>query len=59
MTVPDGAFFVLGDNRDNSTDSRDPELGFVPLGGILGNVPYIYYPAGSWDRFGAVRPGAI
>ncbi|HEY7327559.1 MAG TPA: signal peptidase I [Gemmataceae bacterium] len=59
MTVPDGALFVLGDNRNNSTDSRDQELGFVPLGGILGNVPYIYYPAGSWDRFGAVRPGAI
>jgi signal peptidase I len=58
-TVPEGTFFVLGDNRDNSMDSRDPELGFVPLGNILGNVPYIYYPAGSWDRFGAVRLGAI
>ncbi len=57
--VPEGGFFVLGDHRDRSLDSRDPELGFVPLGNILGNVPYIYYPAGSWDRFGAVQPGAI
>lgn len=57
--VPEGKFFVLGDHRDRSLDSRDPELGFVPLGDILGNVPYIYYPAGGWDRFGAVRPGAI
>jgi signal peptidase I len=58
-TVPEGMFFVLGDHRDRSLDSRDPELGFVPLGNILGNVPYIYYPAGSWNRFGAVQPGAI
>jgi signal peptidase I len=58
-TVPEGGFFVLGDHRDLSLDSRDPELGFIPLGNILGNVPYIYYPAGSWDRFGAVQPGAI
>lgn len=54
--VPEDAFFVLGDHRDRSLDSRDPELGFVPLGAILGNVPYIYLPAGSWDRFGVVRP---
>jgi signal peptidase I len=58
-TVPEGVFFVLGDHRDHSLDSRDPELGFVPLANILGNAPYIYYPAGSWDRFGAVRPGVF
>ena len=57
-TVPEGRFFVLGDHRHRSLDSRDAELGFVPLANILGNVPYIYYPAGSWDRFGAVRTGA-
>lgn len=54
-TVPEGSFFLLGDHRDRSLDSRDPEFGFVPLGDIFGNVPYIFYPAGSWDRFGAVR----
>jgi signal peptidase I len=55
VAVPEGACFVLGDNRDNSTDSRDGAVGFVPLGDILGNVEFIYYPAETWQRFGAYR----
>jgi signal peptidase I len=54
-TVPEGACFVLGDSRDNSTDSRDPAIGFVPLGDILGRPEFLYYPAESWSRFGAIR----
>jgi signal peptidase I len=53
--VPEGACFVLGDSRDNSTDSRDDAVGFVPLGDILGQVEFIYCPAESWARFGAYR----
>jgi signal peptidase I len=48
--VPEGACFVLGDNRNHSTDSRD--FGFVPLGEVFGLAEYIYYPAETWSRFG-------
>jgi signal peptidase I len=48
--VPDMYCFVLGDNRDNSLDSR--HFGPVPLADILGKVDFIYLPAGSWSRFG-------
>jgi signal peptidase I len=52
-TVPEGTCFVLGDNRDNSHDSR--AFGFVPLGDVQGLVQYIYLPAETWARFGIYR----
>jgi signal peptidase I len=50
--VPDGACFVLGDNRNNARDSR--EMGFVALGDVLGEVQYRYWPAATWTRFGVL-----
>ncbi len=39
--VPDNQFFVLGDNRNNSFDSRFPEISFVPMENIIGRVSIV------------------
>jgi len=45
VTVPPGYFFVMGDNRSYSSDSR--EWGFVPKENIIGNSIFIYWPINS------------
>jgi signal peptidase I len=45
VVVPKDSFFVLGDNRENSDDSRF--WGFVPLNDVLGKAFVIYF---SWDQ---------
>ena len=42
--VPDGHYFVLGDNRQRSKDSRDPRIGFVPKEEILGTAEAVLFP---------------
>ena len=52
ITLGEGEYFVLGDNRNNSSDSRDPSVGIIQQKDIIGRAWLQIYP---FDEFGFIR----
>ena len=60
VTVPEGCIFVMGDNRNASTDSRTDEIGMIDTREVFGKVQLIIIPGTgqdnrrNWSRIGSV-----
>ena len=49
LTVPEGSVFVMGDNRNGSSDSRDYRLGTVDTRYVIGKAAFLIFPGPDYD----------
>ncbi len=61
LTVPEGCVFLMGDNRNDSRDSRDPLLGAVDTRNLIGRAVFLLVPGETagledreWNRIGSL-----
>ena len=61
VKVPEGCLFVMGDNRNNSKDSRNPEIGMIDTREVLGKAIFLVLPGANpntgkreFDRIGVL-----
>ena len=49
FTVPEGCIFVMGDNRNGSSDSRDYRLGTVDTRYVIGKAAFLIFPGPDYE----------
>jgi signal peptidase I len=67
FTIPRDHFFMMGDNRENSEDSRFPDVGYVPFESLIGRAQLIFFSIGdgrsawelTWNWPWSVRWGRL